>query len=194
MSTAKQKFIQQTAATFVASHHLQPDTDKAIDWAEALWKKLSDRGYGSKQANIQAPRESIDHYKELSQHQQKWFCLFWANFNYKHARNDAAKAWTQQGELTDDEYKKICDAATNESHRQLPSGQSRKLAGGWLRELRFNDNTDPLKKPTASKEDASIIETQQDLAHARTMYKQTSIEEWNAEVQRLESKLNALRK
>ena len=194
MSTAKQKFIQQTAAIFIASHRLQPDTDKAIDWAEALWKKLSERGYGSNQAIIKKPRKSVDQYKELSPTQKKWFCLFWTKFNYKHARNDAAKAWGQLGELTDDEYEKIAVAATHEAHRQLPSGQSRKLAGGWLRELRFNDNADPSKKPTATKEDASIIETQQDLAHARTMYKQTNIEEWNAEVQRLESKLNALRK
>lgn len=190
MSSEKRKFIQGTSALFVAAHHRQPDADKAIDWAEALWGKLISRGYGTAQGE-KKPRASIDHYKQLSENTQKWFCLFWKNYHYPHARNDAAKAWGQLGDLPDTEYTRICDAAKQEADRQLPQGQSRKLAAGWLREMRFNDKADPAKK-NIKKADPAIIEIQQALTHARRMYEQTKLDDWNNEVIKLQDRLSAL--
>lgn len=108
-----------------------------ISYAESLWAEISNLGYGAaKQAE---PRDAINYYQALSQQQKIWFDKFWHAFNYKHDRNGAAMRFSQLGELTELEYKTIVDAAKKEAHRTLPHGQSRKMAQGWLADMRYQD-------------------------------------------------------
>lgn len=57
----KQAFVRSTAALFVATHVDRPDADKAIAWAEALWVKLSVRGYGDKERAERRPAKEVIH-------------------------------------------------------------------------------------------------------------------------------------
>lgn len=57
----KQAFVRSTAALFVATHVDRPDVDKAISWAEALWLKLSVRGYGDKEGVERRPAKEAIH-------------------------------------------------------------------------------------------------------------------------------------
>lgn len=45
----------------------------------------------------------------------------------------------QLGELKESDYQLIVNAAKKEAKRTLPQGQSRKMAQGWLSEMRYND-------------------------------------------------------
>lgn len=167
-STEKVRFIRQTAAFFVASHIGRPDADRAIAWAEALWDKLSARGYGVPDKETK-PRESKDYYAELSENQQKWFCAFWQAFAYKQGRNDAAMRWRILGELSDAEYKHIVEAAKVEAARVLPQGQVRKMAQGWLFEQRWKDY-EPVKAAIVPANKSLLLSNlMADLENARRM-------------------------
>lgn len=191
------KFVRQTAAFFVASHQDRPDADKAIVWAEKLWGKLTARGYGDKDKTEPKPRDSKDWYKELSQHQQKWFCLFWEKFSHKQGRNEAAMRWGQLGELPETEYRAIVDAAKSEAARPLPQGQVRKMAQGWLAERRWEDHapaTATAPAATAKAELASqLSQLAGDLRHAQGMVRQFNDPYWIGQVDALTAKLDALR-
>lgn len=197
-TTAKRKFMMDTSALFVACHHAQPDTDKAIDYAEALWLKLCSRGYGPTQGKTKE-RVGINYYEKLSQYQQKWFCLFWTNFKYLHGKQRAAKSWAKLGELNDVQYKAICDAATAESHRALPQGQTRAMAELWLNERRFEDNaaTSKSRSKQDTKKAADIQEASQSLQHFTNMKQQSTDSEIQdmaqVQIDKYQNLLNELR-
>lgn len=143
---SKKKFVQQASAMLLFHTGDTPCVDRAVRWAEALWEKLTERGYG--EARPHQPRQNVDYYTDLSARQRQWFDRFWAAFGHKHNRNRAAMRWAQLGELPDDKYQHIVDAAAQENARQLPPGQSRKMAEGWLADLRWQDYS-PVKKQGA---------------------------------------------
>lgn len=134
---SKRRFIQSAAPIMLLLHADKPCVDKAVHWAERLWDKLTERGYGASKAP--ESRAAQNHYEQLSPRQRDWFDRFWAAFNHKHGRNRAAMRWAQLGELPNDKYQHIVDAAAREAGRQLPQGQSRKMAEGWLADLRWQD-------------------------------------------------------
>lgn len=132
-----------------------------VAYAESLWTELSRLGYGA--AKQAAPTENINHYKALSDNQRQWFDSFWKAFDYKHDRNGAAMRFGQLGELDESEYKTIVAAAKKEAKRTLPSGQSRKMAQGWLADMRYNDYHSNNPKHTNSN-NKPRMETQQQLS------------------------------
>ncbi|MEW4983092.1 MAG: hypothetical protein AB1Y26_07655 [Cycloclasticus sp.] len=145
---SKKRFIQSASAILLFQTGEKPCVDKAVRYAEKLWEKLTEKGYGAS-TKEHRPRSSRDYYKLLSEHQRKAFNLFWNAFGHKHGRDGAAMRFGQLGELTSAEYKIIIEAAKKESLRQLPYGQSRIMAQGWLEEKRYNDYT-PAQKSKAS--------------------------------------------
>ena len=151
---SKKRFIQTASAVLLFKTGEEPCVDKAVSYAERLWEKLTERGYGAS-TKEHHPRTAKDYYKLLSVHQRKHFSLFWNAFGHKHGRDGAAMRWLQLGELKADEYKLIIDAAQKESQRQLPFGQARIMAQGWLEEKRYNDRT-PTPKTKASNQVGKI--------------------------------------
>jgi len=130
---SKKRFIQ---AVIIRSLPELSKIAQAIKYAEGLYDSLGHHGYG---ADKSIPNEGKDYYDELTPRQRQWFTGFWQAFNYKQNRNGAAMRWAQLGELSDDDYKIIIEAAKKEGIKQLAQGQARKMAQGWLHEKRYND-------------------------------------------------------
>lgn len=161
---SKKRFIQSVVARSL------PTTDKlqdAIAYAEHLWDGLTRAGYGDDKAA--APRQSKDWYRDLSERQRRWFDKFWKAFNYKHDRNGAAMRWRQLGELEDAAYEHIIAAAGKEADQQLPAGQSRKMAQGWLFERRFDDYAPDATAAKRQKNDG-LRALQAELKHLEKLY------------------------
>jgi len=128
-----------------------------VAYAEQLWQQLSELGYGAtKQAQ---PRDNVNYYQQLNELQQQHFNSFWKAFNYKHDRNGAAMRWQQLGELSNQQYQLIIVAAKKESKRTLPFGQSRKMAQGWLAEMRYEDLSTSSTISTSITDNSSINNT-----------------------------------
>lgn len=130
----KKQFIQAVVVRSL------PEIDKlpaALDYAEKLWNEMSRAGYGAEK--MAKPRESTDYYAKLNDRQRPYFDQFWEAFCLKKGRNEAAMRWTQLGELDDLAYRKIIAAAEREAKREVPFGQVRKMAEGWLFERRYED-------------------------------------------------------
>jgi len=130
---SKKRFIQ---AVIIRSLPELPKLSAAINYAEGLYDGLTQHGYGADKGQ---PNENTDWYQSLKPDQKKWFTGFWNAFNYKNNRNGAAMRWSQLGELTAEQYKVIIEAAKKEAVKQLPPGQARKMAQGWLHEKRYQD-------------------------------------------------------
>lgn len=130
---SKKRFVQSVV---IRSLPEPGKLTQAIAYAEQLWDGLTQHGYG---ADKQEPRDSKDWYASLNDRQRRWFGKFWNAFGYKHGRNGAAMRWHQLGELSDEQYQQIVDAAGKEANKQLPPGQARKMAQGWLQEKRHLD-------------------------------------------------------
>ena len=183
----KRRFIQQAATHFLP--HLDWNLDQAIRYAERLWQRLDERGYGATERK--GPRPIEDWYGRLTPRQRDWFDRFWKAYAYKKGKQGAAMRWHQLGELTDEDYERIVRAADAEAKRELPQGQVRKMAQGWLTERRWEDHQENAEsQPSPIK--AQIVALSADLAHARRMAA-TGNEFWQQEADRLTQRLDALR-
>ncbi len=143
----KKDLIQRAAVAFAAAHVARgerADMDKVIGWAEALWERLTSRGYGAPEPT--GPRDGIDWYSKLQGAGRQWFDEFWEAFKLKKGRNNAAKRWYQLGDINKGMAHTIIEAARRESARQLEPGQARKMAEGWLAERRWQDHQAPAEK------------------------------------------------
>lgn len=132
---SKKPFIQTAATVFLPATGW--NLDQAIRYAEALWQRLSERGYGA--AEKRGPREvAEDALSKLSPGQRKQFDRFWAAFAHKAGKQRAAMRW---GQLAPDAAlaERIIDAARQEAQRQRQPGEVRKMAEGWLSERRWED-------------------------------------------------------
>jgi hypothetical protein len=131
---SKKRFVQAVVVRCLPHAEKLPE---AVAYAERLWDGLSRHGYGDDKPAT--PRDGRDWYAGLSNHQRAWFDRFWKAFGLKKGRNGAALRWVQLGHLADAEYDHIVKAAAQEAAKQLPPGQARKEAQGWLFERRFDD-------------------------------------------------------
>jgi len=134
---SKKRFIQS-----VVVRRLPPlaELQNTIRYAEQAWDELSQRGYGADQPG--QPREMRNWYAELAPAQKAGFDAFWKAFDLKKDRNGAAMRWTQlcqRGYITPEQYQAVTDAAAQEAQRPLTQGQVRKMAQGWLYEMRWLD-------------------------------------------------------
>ena len=130
----KKDFVQRATVSLFPFADLDPA--KAIKWAERLWERLSEQGYGAPKR--EGPREGEDWYAKLAPEQRQAFNRFWDAFRLKQGRNGAAMRWAQidpSAELAE----RLVEAARREAQKAVPTGQSRKMAQGWLQERRWED-------------------------------------------------------
>ena len=142
---SKKQFIRQSVI-----HHSPgspKEVERVIDQASKRWDVLTKLGFGD--AKESTPRETRNHYDELSQFQKVWFDKFWIAFNNKQALQRAAMAWGKLGELPEARYQQIVNAAGAEAAKPRNEKETRKMAEGWLTEYRFDDQT-AVKKPVVN--------------------------------------------
>lgn len=147
----KVKFVRNTAALFVAAHWEKPDAERAVRLAGALWKKLSEFGFGDKPDAKPKPRKpDADYYAQLHGKHKEMFDRFWQAYNLKEGRNEAAMRWHQLGDLQDAEYRQIISAATAEAAKPRRQEERRKFAQGWLTERRWLDHLESAAEGVSS--------------------------------------------
>ncbi|AAU90955.1 MULTISPECIES: hypothetical protein [Methylococcus] len=168
MSHTKRSFIQ---ACLIRALPALDRVDAGIAHAEALWERLTAKGYGAPRQT--GPRESVDWYARLVEPSRGWFDQFWTAYGLKRDRNGAAMRWYQLGDLTEHEARRIIDAAKQDNRQWRETaqpGQVRKMAQGWLHEKRWMDYA-PTPQPPLSggysaglAGDAQLRELKQQLA------------------------------
>ncbi|ASF47018.1 hypothetical protein [Methylovulum psychrotolerans] len=172
-----------------------PGQDKfapAIAHAEWLWAELTKAGYGDPKPDQPKARKSQDWYEALNDRQKRFFNAFWQAFALKTGRNEAARNWQQLGDLSDEQYQKIIEAAGKEARRELVPGQSRKYAQGWLFEQRWKDHQGP---PQAAKNaiDTVIGKLSADLVHIKKLYQQSQDEALLPQITKIENAIREAR-
>jgi hypothetical protein len=190
----KKDFIQTAAIQFMPE--LQWNVDQSIAYAEKLWTRLSEKGYGD--AKPTGPREPEKAYDQLPPVMKTAFDLFWRAFDYKAGKDGAAARWLQLGELPKAEYDAIIAAARQEAQRRktLPEGQTPIMAQGWLTGRRWLDHaatpTDQRQQAQGAR-DLALRKLHGDLAHAKQMLEQIGGDYWQGEVDKLTQHLKQLR-
>jgi hypothetical protein len=185
---SKKRFIQAVIARSL------PSIDKrqaALAYAENLWSWLDQQGYGADRTH--QPRISKDWCAEMNERQLRWFNGFWQAFGLKKGRNESAARWVQLGELKDAEYQQIIDAATKESRRQLPPGQARKEAQGWLFEKRYGDYQPTVASKSSIKNHA-LIGLNNELLGIKKLYEAGKDEALLPQIEKLENAIKDARK
>jgi hypothetical protein len=190
----KKDFIQAASIQFMPE--LQWDVDKSIAYAEKLWARLSEKGYGEPKQT--GPRETEKAYDKLTPVMKTAFDLFWIAFDYKAGKDGAAARWLQMGELPKAEYDAIIAGAKREAQRRktLPEGQTPIMAQGWLTGRRWLDHaatpTDQRQQAQGAR-DLALRKLHGDLAHAKQMRDQIGGDYWQGEVEKLTQQLRDLR-
>jgi len=184
---SKKRFVQ---AVMVRS---QPPEDKfqaALDYALKLHNFLTEKGYGDDKPS--QPRDGKDWYQKMDARQKRWFDGFWLAFGLRQGRNEAAMRWSQLGNLSDAEYQQIIDAAAKEAKRELPQGQARKMAQGWLHEKKYLDFT-PTKTAAKSLQNHVLTRLQNDLFGVKKLYDSSKDEALLPQIEKLEAAVKAAR-
>lgn len=191
----KAEFIQNAAIEFMPQ--CAWNTDKAIAYAERLWQRLNEKGYGDKKPS--QPRDIAKAYDKLNPVQKTAFDLFWLAFDLKSCSKDkAAMRWLQLGDLPKAEYDQIIAAAklTAKERKQQPEGHIPKHAEGWLSDRRWlsyqTSETEKLQKQVGEKQQ-QLSKLSGDLAHAKKMAEMSKDEWWRGEVDRLEQAMRDAR-
>jgi hypothetical protein len=190
----KKDFIQTAAIQFMPE--LQWDVDKSIAYAEKLYTRLSEKGYGEPRQT--GPREPEKTYDKLTPVMKTAFDLFWNVFDYKAGKDGAAARWLQLGELPKGEYDAIISAARQEAQRRktLPEGQTPIMAQGWLKGRRWLDTAaTPIdqRQKAQNQHRQAMTRLNGDLWHAKQMLEQLGGDYWQGEVEKLTEKLKQLR-
>lgn len=183
---SKKRFVQSIVARICPQTEKLPD---AIRYAENLWDELNRHGYGDDKTP--QPRDGKDYYRALSERQRAWFDKFWDAFGLKKNRNGAAMRWQQLGELDGAAYAHIIDAAGKEAQRQLPQGQARKEAQGWLYERRFDDYA-PTQAGKKQQKNSAVMGVKNELRHLRKLYEMSANAALLPQIEQLEQRLSIL--
>lgn len=189
----KKDFIQR----YVIANTPPPKGANPIEYAEALWAKLSVRGYGHRAPETRD--NSKDFYKELSQNAKERFDAFWTAFSYKKARNNAAMRWFQmeQNGISDEEFDQIIFAAKEEAKKRanLPTASVPIMGQGWLNQMRWRDIEVPTKKEQQIDENRQRRqELIADINHFKTQQKISGSDVWKEQIERCEKELKNLSK
>lgn len=160
---SKKAFIRDAArtlllSTWVSEKPPEQRIDAAIGLAEALWKKLVERGYGD--AKEGDPEKSRNWYAELQD--QEAFDRCWAKYGREGARNEAAKSWIKLDEI---DKPKVFPAIVKYLDQLSHSGTTKAHFSTWLNQRRFEsfETVDVTKKPTVVNERAQDIQALQNM-------------------------------
>lgn len=193
----KRDFIQQ--ATLQYMPELGWDMDKSLKYAEALWARLTDKGYGDLKAS--EPKAIPMAYDKLSPVMKSAFDLFWLAFGLKKGKDKAAARWLQLGEMDKATVDRVIAGAkrTAAERKNLPPGQIPIHAQGWLTERRWQDHEEngaDADNKASSKRSQDLAMLKGDLAHAEKMAglvgNDADAEFWAAEADRLRAELARL--
>ena len=184
---SKKRFIQSVIARSLPTLEKR---EAALVYAESLWDYLSSQGYGDDKPS--QPRDGKDWYQKMDARQKRWFDGFWLAFGLRQGRNEAAMRWSQLGNLSDADYQQIIDAAGKEAKRELPQGQARKMAQGWLHEKRCLDFT-PTQTAAKSMQNHVLTRLQNDLLGVRKLYETCKDEALLPQIDKLEAAVRAAR-
>lgn len=174
----KKEFIQRLII------RTAPPLEKAaagIAYAEQLWKRLTDHGYGA--TDPTGPRDTKDWYKQLQGEQKRQFDAFWRSFNYKKGRNRAAMRWHQMGDIDPASANQIIEAAAKEATTPLAPGVARKMAEGWLTEKRWLDHATQ-SAPKGEENRLRLIDLNNKLKAYKQLNKQGKLDDQIAAVTR----------
>lgn len=190
----KRDFIQTACIQFMPE--TQWNIDKSIQYAEKLWRRLDDKGYG--EPRQVGPHEIKKAYDKLAPVMKSAFDLFWLAFDHKQGKDEAAAAWLLLGERPKAEYDKIISAAkrTASARKNLPEGQVPIMAQGWLSKRRWLDSEETpaaAKARQDARQDQEAQKLRQDLAAAKRMLELTREPTWQDHVDRLTEQLRQLR-
>jgi hypothetical protein len=184
---SKKRFVQAVMARSLPA----PDKRQAcLDYALELYDWMTGKGYGDDKPS--QPRDGRDWYTQLDERQRRWFDGFWVAFALKNGRNEAAMRWSQLGNLSDAEYQQIIDAAAKEAKRELPQGQARKMAQGWLHEKRYLDFT-PTKTAAKSLQNHVLNNLVNQLNGVKRLYETSQDEALLPQIGQLEAAVKAAR-
>ncbi len=184
---SKKRFVHAVMARSLPP----PDKRQAcLDYALELYDWLTGKGYGDDKPS--QPRDGKDWYTRLDERQKRWFDGFWLAFQLKNGRNEAAMRWSQLGNLSDAEYQQIIDAAAKEAKRELPQGQARKMAQGWLHEKRYLDFT-PTKTAAKSLQNHALNNLVNQLNGVKRLYETSQDEALLPQIGKLEAAVKAAR-
>lgn len=184
---SKKRFIQ---AVFIRNLPVVDKWEDALAYAESLYAWLTSKGYGDDKPS--RPREGKDWYLRFDARQKHFFDAFWAAFQLGKGKNEAAASWHQLGKLSDAEYQQIIDAAAKEAKRELPPGQARKMAQGWLNGKRYLDFT-PTKTAAKSLQNHVLTRLVNDLNGIRKLYDSSKDEALLPQIEKLEAAVKAAR-
>lgn len=184
---SKKRFVQEVVIRSLPP----PDKRQAcLDYALDLYDWLTGKGYGDDKPS--QPRDGKDWYTRLDERQRRWFDGFWVAFQLGKGKNEAAMRWHQLGKLRDAEYQQIIDAAAKEAKRELPQGQARKMAQGWLHEKRYLDFT-PTQTAAKSMQNHVLTRLLNDLNGVKRLYETSKDEALLPQIGKLEAAVKAAR-
>lgn len=193
----KRDFIQKAAIQFMPE--LGWDMDKSFKYAEALWARLSDKGYGDLKTS--KPRAIPKAYDKLNPAMKLAFDQFWTAFRLKDGKDKAAMSWLQLGDMDKSLVDRIIAGAkrTAAERKNLPPGQIPIHAQGWLTERRWQDHEESgadTDNKASSKHLQGLATLKGDLAHAKKMVglvgNDADTEFWAAEAIRIKAELAML--
>lgn len=185
---SKKRFIQAVVIRSLPAHG---KLTEAVRYAENLWDGLTHLGYGQDAAA--KPQESKDWFAELNERQQAQFRQFWQAFNLKKGRNGAAMRWGQLGHLSEEDALRIIDAARKEAQKQLPPGQARKEAQGWLFEKRWLDHV-PETQTQGRQKNHVLQRLTAELEHVKRLHQQTGTAELLTQIAKLQQAIDDARR
>lgn len=162
---SKRTFIQQAARSMMNNPKvLEQSPDKWIDlsiqWAERLWQRLDERGYGNPKEG--QPKEKRHWYTELQD--QERFDRAWAKYGREGGRDAAAKAWTL---LSDAEKEHIEYSIPKYLDQLHSSGKAKAHLSTWLNERRwesFDMVTQKAKPKLAVVDNGEVLHLQKMIA------------------------------
>ena len=182
----KRDFIQTCTIEFLPK--LEFDLTKTLRYAEALWTRLTEQGYGGPQQH--QPRQHADYYQQLSPELKIGFDQFWIKFNHKQGRNEAAQAWLQ---INPDNAMMglIAQAAEAEALRARQPGQVRKMAQGWLSQRRWEDfKAAPTATEQAQQQATQVQLLKADLGGLMQLYEAAPNDQLRAQITTLQNKID----
>ena len=144
----KHQFVQRTAPLMLLAQIIKgegkADPARAIAWAETLWERLTQAGYGPQTSA--GPRDLKDHVAALTPELGASFGRLWRAYALPKGKQPAAARWAQiapSAALAE----VIIAAAEADSREPRAEGAERKWLQGWLSERRWEDRP---AKPSGS--------------------------------------------
>lgn len=159
----KTQFVQTAVITLIGHPSVmqverERRIDTAINLAEALWRRLDERGYGG---SVEAdPKETRNWYAELQD--QERFDKIWRKYGKTGSRNEAAKAWLKVEESAKDQ---IEQAVPRYLEQIAKEGVTKAHFATWLNGRRWESFD--AEQPSQAK--AAINQRAQDIAAMQKM-------------------------